>query len=68
MEFLTILFLIGITAEAMTGALAAGRERMDLFGVVIVACVTAIGVSSPAPAPANTNGPGRPDLPLLGDR
>ncbi|UVE94410.1 trimeric intracellular cation channel family protein [Dietzia sp. B32] len=46
MEFLTILFLIGITAEAMTGALAAGRERMDLFGVVIVACVTAIGGGS----------------------
>jgi uncharacterized membrane protein YeiH len=45
-EFLTILFLIGITAEAMTGALAAGRERMDLFGVVIVACVTAIGGGS----------------------
>lgn len=46
MEFLTVLFLIGITAEAMTGALAAGRERMDLFGVVIVACVTAIGGGS----------------------
>ena len=46
MEFLTILFLVGITAEAMTGALAAGRERMDLFGVVIVACVTAIGGGS----------------------
>lgn len=46
MDFLTILFLIGITAEAMTGALAAGRERMDLFGVVIVACVTAIGGGS----------------------
>lgn len=46
MEFLTILFLIGIAAEAMTGALAAGRERMDLFGVVIVACVTAIGGGS----------------------
>ena len=46
MEFLTVLFLIGITAEAMTGALAAGLERMDLFGVVIVACVTAIGGGS----------------------
>ena len=46
MEFLTILFLIGITAEAMTGALAAGRERMDLFGVMIVASVTAIGGGS----------------------
>ncbi len=45
-EFLTVLFLIGITAEAMTGALAAGRERMDLFGVVMVAAVTAIGGGS----------------------
>ena len=26
---LHILYLIGITAEAMTGALAAGRRRMD---------------------------------------
>lgn len=46
MEFLTVLFLIGITAEGMTGALAAGRERMDLFGVVMVAAVTAIGGGS----------------------
>lgn len=29
---LHILYLIGITAEAMTGALAAGRRRMDTFG------------------------------------
>ena len=40
------LYLIGITAEAMTGALAAGRLRMDLFGVVMVACVTAMGGGS----------------------
>ena len=40
---LLTLYLIGITAEAMTGALAAGRLRMDLFGVVMVACVTAMG-------------------------
>lgn len=46
MLLLTTLFVIGITAEAITGALAAGRERMDLFGVVIVACVTAIGGGS----------------------
>ena len=30
---LHILYLVGITAEAMTGALAAGRRRMDTFGV-----------------------------------
>jgi hypothetical protein len=33
---LHILYLIGITAEAMTGALAAGRRRMDTFGVIII--------------------------------
>lgn len=43
---LSSLFLIGITAEAMTGALAAGRMRMDLFGVVMIACVTAVGGGS----------------------
>lgn len=43
---LTVLFIVGITAEAITGALAAGRERMDLFGVVMVASVTAIGGGS----------------------
>jgi len=43
---LTALFIIGITAEAMTGALAAGRQKMDMFGVVMVACVTALGGGS----------------------
>ncbi|EFQ7676430.1 TRIC cation channel family protein, partial [Salmonella enterica] len=33
---LHVLYLIGITAEAMTGALAAGRRRMDTFGVIII--------------------------------
>ena len=40
---LSILYIIGITAEGMTGALAAGREKMDIFGVIIIASVTAIG-------------------------
>lgn len=40
---LTWLWIVGITAEAMTGALAAGRARMDLFGVVMVGFVTALG-------------------------
>ena len=40
---LHILYLIGITAEAMTGALAAGRRRMDTFGVIIIATATALG-------------------------
>ena len=40
---LSILFNIGITVEAMTGALAAGERRMDLIGVLVVATVTAFG-------------------------
>jgi uncharacterized membrane protein YeiH len=40
---LSIIYIIAITAEAMTGALAAGRRQMDLFGVIIIACVTALG-------------------------
>ncbi|TDQ59719.1 putative membrane protein YeiH [Mesocricetibacter intestinalis] len=43
---LSILYIIGITAEAITGALAAGREKMDVFGVVIIASMTAIGGGS----------------------
>ncbi|AWK13764.1 trimeric intracellular cation channel family protein [Candidatus Fukatsuia symbiotica] len=43
---LSILYIVGITAEAMTGALAAGRRQMDTFGVVIIASVTAIGGGS----------------------
>lgn len=34
---LSVLYIIGITAEAMTGALAAGRRKMDVFGVIIIA-------------------------------
>ncbi len=40
---LSILYIIGITAEAMTGALSAGRRKMDWFGVILVASATAIG-------------------------
>ena len=43
---LHVLYLIGITAEAMTGALAAGRRRMDTFGVSIIATATALGGGS----------------------
>ncbi|WP_064746069.1 trimeric intracellular cation channel family protein [Lysobacter antibioticus] len=43
---LSLIYLIAISAEAMTGALAAGKRRMDLFGVVIIACVTALGGGS----------------------
>lgn len=42
-QFISLLWLIGILAEAMTGALSAGKKQMDLFGVVIIGCATAIG-------------------------
>lgn len=41
--FLSVLYVIGITAEAMTAALSAGREKMDLFGVLLLAALTALG-------------------------
>jgi uncharacterized membrane protein YeiH len=40
---LEIIFYVAITAEAMTAALAAGRRKMDWFGVCVLACVTALG-------------------------
>lgn len=40
------LFIIGIIVEAITGALAAGKHKMDLFGVMFIALVTAIGGGS----------------------
>ncbi|WP_165664920.1 trimeric intracellular cation channel family protein [Metapseudomonas otitidis] len=40
---LTYVYLIAICAEAMSGALAAGRRNMDLFGVSLIAFLTALG-------------------------
>ena len=40
---LTIVYLIAITAEAMSGALTAGRRNMDMFGVAFIAFLTALG-------------------------
>lgn len=40
---LTLIYLIAIVAEAMSGALAAGRRSMDVFGVAVIAFVTALG-------------------------
>lgn len=34
---------MGICVEAITGALAAGRKKMDFFGVMLIACITALG-------------------------
>lgn len=43
---LHILYLVAITAEAMTAALAAGRRRMDWVGVCLLGAVTALGGGS----------------------
>ncbi len=40
---LVALFTLGITVEAITGAMAAGRKKVDCFGVLLIACVTALG-------------------------
>lgn len=40
---MTFIYLVAIVAEAMSGALAAGRRNMDIFGVAVIAFVTALG-------------------------
>ncbi len=40
---LYVLDLFGTAVFAVSGALAAGRRRMDLFGALVVAAVTAVG-------------------------
>ncbi|WP_062077368.1 trimeric intracellular cation channel family protein [Demequina globuliformis] len=39
----TVLEYIGTVAFAISGAVAAGRKRMDLVGAVVLACMVAIG-------------------------
>ena len=41
--YLHLMDLVGVFAFAVSGALTAGRKGMDLFGVLVVAAVTAIG-------------------------
>lgn len=43
MEFIYILDLIGTFAFAISGALVAIKRKFDLFGVIIIAFVTAVG-------------------------
>jgi len=43
MTLARVLDLIGIGVFAVSGALAAGRKRLDLLGVFVLASVTAIG-------------------------
>ncbi|WP_291431685.1 trimeric intracellular cation channel family protein [Deinococcus sp.] len=40
---LHVLDLIGVVAFAMSGALLGVRKRFDLFGVLVLGCVTAVG-------------------------
>ena len=40
---LLTMYLIAIVAEAMTAAVAAGRMRIDLFGVITLGALTALG-------------------------
>lgn len=42
-ELLTTLYVIGIVAESMTAAVTASRMRMDLFGVITLGALTALG-------------------------
>ena len=37
------LFILGICVEAITGALSAGRKKMDFFGVMLIASIAALG-------------------------
>lgn len=42
-DLMLLVYLVAITTEAMSGALAAGRRNMDIFGVAVIAFVTALG-------------------------
>ena len=41
--YLYLLDLLGVAVFAISGALAAGRRRLDLVGVVVLGAVTAVG-------------------------
>ena len=43
---IAILFYVGIIAESMSGAVAAGRYKVDLFGVFFISFVAALGGGS----------------------
>ena len=43
MEFIYLLDILGTFAFAISGALVASEQKFDLFGVVIIAFVTAVG-------------------------
>ncbi|HMP89280.1 MAG TPA: trimeric intracellular cation channel family protein [Kiritimatiellia bacterium] len=43
MNVLYVLSLVGVAVFAISGALAAGRKKFDIFGVMVISVVTAIG-------------------------
>jgi uncharacterized membrane protein YeiH len=43
---LHLLYVVAVTAEAMSAALSAGRRSMDWVGVCLLGCVTALGGGS----------------------
>ena len=50
MEYLTdkiiifqILYVVGITAESISGTISGARKNMDLFGIITIATITALG-------------------------
>jgi uncharacterized membrane protein YeiH len=43
MNVLYVMSLLGVAVFAISGALSAGRKKFDVFGVVVIAVVTAIG-------------------------
>lgn len=43
LDLMLLIYVVAIAAEAMSGALAAGRRNMDAFGVAVIAFVTALG-------------------------
>ena len=42
-NLIVILDLAGVAVFALSGAMAAAGRRLDLFGVVVIACATALG-------------------------
>ena len=46
-ELLEGLGYTGVAVFAISGALAAARKNLDLFGVLVIATVTAIGGGTP---------------------
>ncbi len=39
----SIMFMLGIIAESMTGVISSSRRNMDAFGVISIALITALG-------------------------